>query len=240
MKKSVRLDKLLSAAGYGSRKDMKKLIRLGTVTVNGKVVKNSALHVNLPDDTVVVDGCAVDYKEFVYLMLNKPSGYISATEDINEPTVLDLVPPNYGHYNIFPVGRLDKDTEGLLLLTNDGKLAHDLLSPKKHVPKTYFVEVDGVVTKEHVDEFSEGIVLEDGYKTLPADLNILEKGKTSKVELTIYEGKFHQVKRMFASKGLKVLYLKRLSMGKLQLDINLSPGNVRELTPAELELLREK
>ncbi|MDF2938386.1 MAG: pseudouridine synthase, partial [Paenibacillaceae bacterium] len=189
-------------------------------------------------------GEKVVYREFVYLMLHKPPGYISATEDTRDPTVLDLIGGEYGHFDLFPVGRLDKDTEGLLLLTNDGKLAHELLSPKKHVPKTYFARVSGgPVGEDDAAAFRAGVRLDDGYETLPAHLSILEpgdaaKGTEARIELTIMEGKFHQVKRMFEAVGKKVVYLKRISMGSLSLDHTLALGAYRELTEEELTALR--
>lgn len=239
VKNTVRLDKLLANAGYGSRKEIKKLARGGNITVNGNLVKDSSAHVSITDDQVAVNGIEVAYKEFVYLMLNKPAGYISATEDSRDTTVIDLVPEDFSHYELFPVGRLDKDTVGLLLLTNDGKLAHELLSPKKHVPKTYFVKVEGQVTDHHITLFKQGIVLDDGYKTKPADLTIISSDNISEVELTIMEGKFHQVKRMFADVDMKVIYLKRVSMGSLSLDEDLAEGDIRELTEEELSLLKK-
>lgn len=238
-KNTVRLDKLLANAGFGSRKEIKKLARGGNITVNGNPVKDSSVHVSTTDDQVAVNGVEVIYREFVYLMLNKPDGYISATEDSRDATVIDLVPEEFSHYELFPVGRLDKDTVGLLIITNDGKLAHELLSPKKHVPKTYYVKVDGQVTDHHVTLFHQGVVLDDGYKTKPAELKILSSNNTSEVELTIMEGKFHQVKRMFAAMDMMVVYLKRISMGCLNLDQELAEGDIRELTEEELSLLKK-
>lgn len=237
MKKSLRLDKFLAMAGFGSRKEIKELVRGGTVVVNDKVVKDSSSHISPDSDRVVVGGSPIFVNEFVYLMLNKPAGYISATEDPRTSTVLDLVPAEYRHYDLFPVGRLDKDTEGLLLLTNDGKLAHDLLAPKKHVPKTYFVRTEGEILPDHVELFSHGVTLEDGYQTMPAEMEILHSGSTSEALLTIHEGKFHQVKRMFLAVQLTVIYLKRMAMSSLQLDETLPLGEVRELRPEELDLL---
>lgn len=237
MAKTERLDKVLSHAGWGSRKDIKRLAKEGLITVDGEVVTDPSLHVDPTKQIMAVDGELVVYKRYVYLMLNKPAGVVSATEDARERTVLDLVPPEFAHYALFPVGRLDKDTEGLLLLTNDGPLAHNLLSPKKHVDKTYFARIDGEVNEQDVAAFARGVILDDGYKTLPAKLVVLRRGPESAVEVTIREGKFHQVKRMFAAVGKKVLYLKRLSMGALQLDPALRPGEVRELTAAERALL---
>lgn len=237
--KTLRLDKMLASAGHGSRKDIKKIIREGKVLVNGHVVKDGTLHISPEDDQVTVDGSVVVYREFVYLMLNKPAGYVSATYDSREKTVLDLVPEAYRHYELFPVGRLDKDTEGLLLLTNDGQLAHNLLAPKKHVPKTYFVRVTGQVTEIHASEFSRGVALDDGYITKPAQMKILMSGlPMSEVELTIVEGKFHQVKRMFKALGMEVIFLKRVAMNGLILDPLLKNGQMRELTEDELRMLQ--
>lgn len=238
MKSILRLDKVLGHMGYGTRKDLKKMVKNGWVIVNGEEVKDSAIKVNPYEDRIEVDGALVEYREFIYLLMNKPQGVISATEDDRLRTVVDLLEERYQVLQPFPVGRLDRDTEGFLLLTNDGKLAHELLSPKKHVPKTYFAHVEGRVTEEDKTAFVEGVILDDGYKTMPAQLNIIEPGELSKIELTIYEGKFHQVKRMFEAVGKKVVYLKRLSMGPLQLDPHLPLGSVRELTEVELRLLR--
>jgi len=236
----MRLDKLLSNMGYGSRKDMKKFLKSGQVFINEKVVKDGKTQVDPQKDVITVAGEVVEYKEFVYFMLHKPQGVVSATEDNRDRTVVDLLEEEDQIFEVFPVGRLDKDTEGLLLLTNDGKLAHELLAPKKHIPKTYFAHIEGKVTEEDILAFEEGVVLEDGYKTLPAQLVIEESGELSKILLTIYEGKFHQVKRMFLAQGKKVVYLKRVSMGPLQLDPALPLGQYRELTEAELDLLRNR
>ncbi|WP_106766297.1 pseudouridine synthase [Paenibacillus faecalis] len=239
---TLRLDKVLSNMGYGSRAELKKIVKRGAITVNGSSVKDPAMHVNPYQDTIEIEGEQIHYREFVYLMLHKPPGVISATEDIRERTVLDLLDKSYLTYEPFPVGRLDKDTEGLLLLTNDGKLAHELLSPRKHVPKTYEAHIAGKVSDEDVALFSQGVTLDDGYVTLPAELTVLsieerENGPLSKISLTIHEGKFHQVKRMFESVGKKVIYLKRVRMGELQLDESLPIGSYRELTNEELALL---
>ena len=172
-------------------------------------------------------------------MMNKPDGYLSATFDKRDPIVLDLTYSSYLTFEPFPVGRLDKDTEGLLVLTNDGQLAHRVLSPKKHVPETYYAKIEGVVTDEDIKAF-ESVTLDDGYETMPSQLKILESGEMSEIELTIHEGKFHQVKRMFESVGKKVVYLKRLSMGKLILDETLGLGEYRELTDEEVKLIEER
>ncbi|SDC23614.1 16S rRNA pseudouridine516 synthase [Paenibacillus sp. UNCCL117] len=243
MKTTLRLDKLLAHAGHGTRSGIKLLVKRGAVTVNGKPVKDSGMQIRPDADIVQVDGETVRYREFVYVMLNKPPGVVSATEDRRDRTVLDLLDEEYAHLELFPVGRLDKDTEGLLLLTNDGKLAHNLLSPRKHVPKTYFARVDGAVGEEDIQAFRTGVTLDDGYETMPAELRILVPGepaqdKPSEIELTIMEGKFHQVKRMFQAVGKRVVFLKRLSMGPLTLDGGLPTGSSRELTGEELASLQ--
>jgi 16S rRNA pseudouridine516 synthase len=237
---TLRLDKLLAHMGFGTRKEIKKWMKDGTVRVNGLVVKDSSMHVHPEDDEIFVGEEQVFYREFIYLLMNKPAGVISATEDNRWETVVDLLDPQYWPFEPFPVGRLDKDTEGLLLLTNNGQLTHELLSPKKHVPKTYYADIEGVVTVSDIAAFKAGVKLEDGYVTLPAELVILESGQTSRIELTIYEGKFHQVKRMFQAVGKEVTYLKRIRMGPLHLDETELPlGAVRELTEEELEALQK-
>ncbi|EGA90708.1 pseudouridine synthase [Planococcus donghaensis MPA1U2] len=236
----MRLDKYLSNMGHGSRKEVKVLLKSKAVEVNGEIVRDPKVHVNEHTDLVSVGGEAVTYTEFIYLLMNKPQGVISATEDKYDKTVIDLLGKDEQHFEPFPVGRLDKDTEGFLLLTNDGKLAHELLSPKKHVDKTYFAHVEGVVTEEDTEAFKKGVVLDDGYETKPASLNILDSAVVSKIELTITEGKFHQVKRMFESVGKRVVYLKRLSMGPLSLDPELELGEYRHLTEEEMASLKDR
>ncbi len=234
----MRIDKLLANIGYGSRKEVKGLLKSGVVKVNEVVTKDAKLQVNPDLDAVTVHGELVEYKEFIYLMMNKPPGVLSATEDNYQETVIDLLELEDSVYEPFPVGRLDKDTEGLLLITNDGKLAHQLLSPKKHVPKTYFAVIEGEVTEHDIEAFRAGVTLEDGYLTKPGELMIKKSGPTSDIELTITEGKFHQVKRMFEAVDKRVIYLKRLSMGSLQLDEDLDLGEYRELTDEELKNLK--
>jgi 16S rRNA pseudouridine516 synthase len=236
----MRLDKLLSNMGYGSRKEVKILLKSKAVEVNGLVAKDVSLHVDTDADEILVLGEKVVYTEFIYLMMNKPPGVISATEDKHDQTVIDLLDPLAQHFKPFPVGRLDKDTEGLLILTNDGHLTHQLLSPKKHVPKLYFAVIEGRVTVDDVKKFKEGVTLDDGYFTKPGELTILSSGDASEIELSIMEGKFHQVKRMFESVGKKVTYLKRMRMGSLQLDETLELGDYRHLTENELEALQQK
>lgn len=236
----MRIDKLLANIGYGSRKDVKKILKTGVVLADGVVIKDPKTHVNPKEQDVTVNGEKVEYKEFVYLLMNKPAGYLSATEDELQETVIDLLEIEDAVYQPFPVGRLDKDTEGLLLLTNDGQLSHQLLSPKKHVPKTYFATILGEVTEEDAAVFKSGVELDDGYVTKPAILEILQSGNQSVIHVTITEGKYHQVKRMFESVGKKVTYLKRISMGPITLDEEeLKLGEYRELTEDEVEALRQ-
>lgn len=240
MSKVERLDKVLSNIGYGSRKDVKGFIKDGLVKVNNHIIKDSGYKVDPYADRINIDGEDIFYREYIYLMMNKPQGLVSSTDDPLTRTVIDLLSDEYKIFKPFPAGRLDKDTEGLLLITNDGKLAHELLSPKKRVDKTYYVEVDGVLEEEHIKLFKNGIVLDDGYKTLSSKLDILESSVISKVNLTIQEGKYHQVKRMFESLSMKVLYLKRITMGSLVLDSELKPGEYRELYEEEISLLKSR
>lgn len=240
----MRLDKLLAHTGFGTRKQVKKIIRDGYVQVNGEVIKQSGTKVDPDEDDVQISGQRIYYEEFVYFMLNKPAGVISATEDYVHDTVLDLLEPADLVQEPHPVGRLDIDTEGLLLLTNDGQLTHQLTSPKRGVDKEYYALVSGIVTEEDIQKFKEGLVLEDDvedFTTLPAELEILEvdeEANTSEVHVTIREGKFHQVKRMFRAVDKKVLYLKRIRMGALKLDDTLELGSYRRLTDEELSLLK--
>ena len=234
----MRLDKYLSDMGAGTRSELKKEIRKGGVSVDGEIVKDPGYSVDASSH-VVFRGAVIAYDEFEYYMLNKPEGVISASEDGIEATVVDLI-DEPKRKDLFPVGRLDRDTEGLLLITNDGALAHRLLSPKHHVDKTYFVVVSGILNDSDVELFEQGLVLSDGLECLPADLKILsvsDEEYTSEAEITIREGKFHQVKRMFSSVGAEVLYLKRLSMGPLTLDPELRPGEYRRLSKDELASL---
>lgn len=232
------MDKLLSNMGAGSRTQVKDIIKSGFVTVNGVLAKSPDIKVEPGVDKVILKGKEIKYREFIYLMLNKPQGMISSTDDPRESVVIELLDDYWKGFRPFPVGRLDKDTEGLLLITNDGKLAHLLLSPRKGVDKTYYAEIDGVVLPEHVESFKNGVMLEDGYLTLPAELEIERSDIISKVRITIQEGKYHQVKRMFAAHGLRVVYLKRISMGSLMLDNKLEPGEYRELTEEEIAVLK--
>ncbi len=232
----MRIDKLLANAGFGSRAEVKKLLKQGIVNVNEVKVKDPKTQVNGERDLIQVKGVEVHYREFVYIMLNKPKDVISATEDRIHQTVVDLVAHEYGHYELFPIGRLDLDTEGLLLLTNDGQYSHQLMAPKKHVGKLYQAEVRGCVTEEDVEAFHNGLELKDGYKTKPAHLEILKAGDHSLVQVEVSEGKYHQVKRMFEAVGKQVMKLERLRIGELWLDEGLSRGKYREMSIGEREL----
>lgn len=234
----MRLDKFLADMGTGTRSQIKEAIRRGRVSVNGLPVKKPELQVS-DTDRIEFDGKEISYTELEYYMLYKPAGVLSATRDKKAATVLDLI-EDKKRKDLFPVGRLDKDTEGLLLITNDGELAHRLLSPKHHVSKVYFARVDGMITKDMIEQFAKGIEIDEEFTALPAQMRVLQAGEDeSEAELTIYEGKFHQVKRMFEAVGLTVTYLKRLSMGSLMLDESLGKGGYRLLTEQELKELLE-
>ena len=235
----MRLDKYLAEMGVGTRQEVKKQIRQGKVTVNGTVVKAADTKIDETCDEVTIGGRNFSYVSYEYYMLNKPGGVVSATEDRRDTTVIDLI-KDKKRKDLFPVGRLDKDTEGLLLITNDGDLAHRLLAPKKHVDKVYYAKIDGMVTEEDVKRFAEGIDIgaEEEEMTRPAKLDIMKSAEESEIRLTIHEGKFHQVKRMMEALGKKVTYLKRLSMGPLALPSDLPTGKYRPLTEKELELLK--
>lgn len=237
MKELMRLDKYLADMGVGTRSEVKVLIKKRRVQVGNEVVNDPNRKITVGVESVRVDGREVSYVHCEYYMLNKPAGVLSATEDKHAKTVIDLIETSK-RKDLFPVGRLDKDTEGLLLITNDGGLAHSLLSPKKHVDKEYYAKVEGVVTNEDVDAFAKGLQVDEDFKAMPAKLTILSQGEFSEITLIIQEGKFHQVKRMFEAVGKKVVYLKRLSMGSLQLDESLQPGEYREVTQEELALLK--
>ena len=232
----MRLDKYLADMSVGTRTEVKKLIRQGKVAIDGVIQKSPDIKIDEKKQVVTCNEQTVSYQTYEYYMLNKPAGVVSATTDKKDKTVLDLI-ESKKRKDLFPVGRLDKDTEGLLLITNDGELAHRLLAPKKHVDKVYFAKIEGVVTEEDKCKFAEGLDIGDDEFTKPASLEILVSGDVSEIRLTIQEGKFHQVKRMFESVGKKVLYLKRLSMGTLKLDEDLALGEYRALTEEELEQL---
>ena len=233
----MRLDKFLSSGmGLGSRTDVKKFIKNGRVEVIGTDAPRPELNINPEKSEVYFDGILQKYKKFVYLMLNKPKGYVSATVDRDNPTVTELVPEEFLRFDLFPVGRLDIDTEGLCILTNDGELSHRLLSPKNHISKKYRAKLDAVPKEEDLEKIRNGITLEDGYKCKPA--TVIFDADNETLYITIYEGKYHQVKRMFGAVGRKVLELKRVEMNKLSLDNKLAPGEIRELTDEELKLLQ--
>ena len=234
----MRLDKFLSEMGVGTRSEVKAYLKKGQVTLNGEIVKKPEVKIDENNDKVCYLGQVLSYEAVQYFLLNKPAGCVTATRDHLSDTVMSFLPENRRD-DLFPVGRLDKDTEGLLLITNDGQLAHELLSPRKHVDKTYFAVIDGEVREEHKQLFLDGLDIGDEDLTLPAKLSILKSGETSEIELTIHEGRFHQVKRMFEAIGTKVTYLKRISMGPLTLG-DLQPGEVRVLTDEELDALRKE
>lgn len=238
MKGTQRLDKVLSNFGIGTRSEIRRMAKSGIIKVDGVVVKDSGMHVSPECSVIDIDGETLNYREFIYVMMNKPAGVISATQDSKLRTVLDILPEEFSCFDLFPAGRLDIDTEGLLLLTNDGKLAHEILSPKKHVPKRYYAIIDGAVGSDITVQFKDGVILDDGYKTMPAELFIIREGLRSEIELVLHEGKFHQVKRMFEAVGKRVIFLKRILMGGLALDEGLAPGECRELTADEVRLLK--
>lgn len=236
----MRIDKYLANMNVGSRSEVHKMIKQGMVTINGKKVKASKEKVNEADE-VLVDGEKITYQKYHYFLLNKPKGVLSATEDRSQKTVIDLLDKKDQYQGIAPVGRLDKDTTGLLMLTNDGQLTHELLAPKKHVDKIYRALIAGMPDEETVKIFANGMTLGDGTKLKPAELRILstdEENEQAKIEINIREGKYHQIKRMFGACGMKVLELERLQMGNLKLDKNLKRGQYRELSLAEVENIR--
>lgn len=228
-----RLDKVISSQTNYSRNDVSKLVKKGLITVNGHVVDKSNLHIDVNKDVICVNGKEINYKKYVYLMLNKPKGYISSTSDGNYPVVVELVPFEYQNRNIFPCGRLDKDTTGLMILSDDGEFAHNILSPKKHISKKYLVEVDKDLDDSLIKSFEEGIKLRD-FICKSSKLEIIDKRHCY---VTITEGKYHQIKRMFLHFGIKVLELKRVSMGNLELPNDLELGGCRELTINEYDSL---
>lgn len=233
----MRIDKYLANMGVGTRKEVKEYISKGLILLNGKVVKKPTQTVNENQDKIEYQNQEIIYKPYIYLMLNKPQGVVSATKDYTE-TVIDLLDEKYQNKNIFPVGRLDKDTEGLLLLTNDGKLAHELLSPKKNVNKKYFAKLKNKLKRDDIQVFENGVYLEkENYLTKQAKLEIISEYEAF---VTIQEGKYHQVKRMFHAIDNEVIFLKRISTGNLLLDENLKPGDYRELTDREINLLKDK
>ena len=234
----MRLDKFLSNSGFGSRKEIKSLIKQSAITVGDNIATDPGMQVDEKTSDIRINGITVSYKKYIYIMLNKPDGYVSATYDKRLPVVTTLLDEYVNSFEPYPVGRLDIDTEGLLILTNDGDMCHRLLSPKSHVKKKYFVISDIPVNNDDISAFAQGVVLDDGYKTMGARLEMTDNPLHSYV--TLYEGKFHQVKRMFEAVGKQVMYLKRVSMGNLHLDDNLELGQYRELTDTEIKLLNEE
>ncbi len=230
----IRLDKILSNSGVGTRREVKSILKSGLVLVNENVIKDGSVKIDPIKDNLTVEGKSVRYREYVYLMMYKPIGVLSATEDARDTTAVDLLDEEFFHYTPAPAGRLDKDSEGLLLLTNDGAFIHSIISPKKHVEKLYIIEVEGILTNKDVQAFHDGVELDDGYVTLPAGLEIIESGTFSKAYVTLREGKFRQIRRMLQALGKEVVFLKRLAIGTLKLDENLSEGEYRELTEEEL------
>lgn len=236
----MRLDKLLGDMGIASRSELRQMIKRGRVTVDGRAVTAPETKVDSEGSSIALDGEELRYKSFRYYMMDKPAGVLSATEDGRQKTVLDLVSPEMRRMGLFPVGRLDKDTEGLLFLTNEGGLAHDLLSPKRHVDKVYYARVEGRLTEADCEVFAAGITLPDGLQCQSAKLEILSAGDVSEAHVTLREGKFHQVKRMLAFLGKPVTYLERVEMAGLPLDLSLLRGEFRFLTPEEVEHLHRQ
>ncbi len=236
MAKQLRLDKFLCEQEVGSRSEVKILLKKGQVTVNGVIAKNAELKINPEIDVVAYQGKVLQYQQFYYYMLHKPAGVITATEDSAQKTVMELMGANY-RKDLFPVGRLDKDTEGLLLITNDGELSHALLSPKKHVPKTYLVQIPECLNIEQIQKLEDGVDIGDEKLTMPAEV---QKVDEDHILLTIKEGRYHQVKRMLTAVGSQVLYLKRITFGALILDENLEKGAYRALTEDEVTQLRQR
>lgn len=230
-----RIDKVISTQTGYTRKEVKELIRKKKVIVNGNIINKSDIKIDPKLDRITVDSLNIEIKEYVYLILNKPKGYISAAEDRNIPTVLDLVPKAYLHRNLFPVGRLDKDTTGLMIITDDGKFAHNILSPQKHVKKVYSVTIDIPITDDMIIGFEKGVMLSDG---VCKGAN-LEKTEVNTGIVTLTEGRYHQIKRMFGCFGAKVVELQRIGMGNLQLPSELEVGQCRELTHEELEKVKK-
>lgn len=234
-----RLDKVLANLGYGTRKEVKAIVKSGAVKIDGLVVRDNSMKINPDECKIEVEETVVEYKKNIYILMNKPEGVVSATFDNYEETVIDILEPKYQAFKPFPVGRLDKDTKGLLLITNDGELNHRLISPKNHVDKVYYAEIDKKVDMDDIRKFKRGIVLKDEYTCMPAELKIIESDENgARVEVTVQEGKFHQIKRMFNALGKNVIYLERIKFGPLSLDDNLQKGEYRELYGEEIELLK--
>lgn len=231
-----RIDKIIASQSTNSRKEAQRLIKSGAVFINGEVCKKTDHKIDTEKDVIKVNGQVLNYSKHIYIMMNKPGGVVSATEDKLDKTVLDILPDNMKRNGLFPAGRLDKDTEGLLIITNDGEFAHRMLSPKKHVEKKYIAELDGEITESVIGKFEEGVVFSDGTKCMPAKLELYKNGKKTGL-VTICEGKFHQVKKMFAVCGINVVHLKRISIGNLYLDSKLPIGCCKLLTNLDKELI---
>lgn len=231
-----RIDKILVSQGIGSRREVQKRIKSGEVTVNGEIIRKPEFKANAENDKIAVLGKVLNYSEHIYIMMNKPAGVVSASNDNHDKTVIDILPDEYKRKGLFPAGRLDKDTEGLLIITDDGDFAHRMLSPKKHVDKQYIAQLDGEITEKTIQNFKQGIIFADGTKCLPAKLEIYNNDKKTGL-VTICEGKFHQVKKMFISCGLNVVHLQRISIGDLYLDGNLPIGGCKLLTNLDKKLI---
>lgn len=231
-----RIDKILVSQGIGSRREVQKRIKSGEVTVNGEIIRKPEFKANAENDKIAVLGKVLNYSEHIYIMMNKPAGVVSASNDNHDKTVIDILPDEYKRKGLFPAGRLDKDTEGLLIITDDGDFAHRMLSPKKHVDKQYIAQLDGEITEKIIQKFKQGIIFADGTKCLPAKLEIYNNDKKTGL-VTICEGKFHQVKKMFISCGLNVVHLQRISIGGLYLDGNLPIGGCKLLTNLDKKLI---
>lgn len=231
-----RIDKILVSQGIGSRREVQKRIKSGEVTVNGEIIRKPEFKANAENDKIAVLGKVLNYSEHIYIMMNKPAGVVSASNDNHDKTVIDILPDEYKRKGLFPAGRLDKDTEGLLIITDDGDFAHRMLSPKKHVDKQYIAQLDGEITEKTIQNFKQGIIFADGTKCLPAKLEIYNNDKKTGL-VTICEGKFHQVKKMFISCGLNVVHLQRISIGGLYLDGNLPIGGCKLLTNLDKKLI---
>ncbi len=232
-----RLDKFLSSRGGYSRREAQKLIKGGEVGVNGEICKIPERKLDPENDSVTCGGKTVCADEHIYIMLNKPAGVVSATEDSRDATVIDILPPELKRKGLFPAGRLDKDTEGLLIITDDGDFAHKILSPKNHIEKRYVARLDGEITEDTIRRFEQGIVFSDGTKCMPAGLEIVPGSQNSTGIVTICEGKFHQVKKMFAVCGLKVVHLQRISVGNLYIDGKLPIGSAKKLTNLDVDAI---
>ncbi|MCB2361582.1 16S rRNA pseudouridine(516) synthase [Clostridium estertheticum] len=235
-----RIDKILSNLGHGTRKEVKALLKKKKVEVDGVIATDSAMKVDPEKAVIKVSGDEINYRKYIYLVMNKPSGVVSATVDRNDETVIDLIDEQYRAFKPFPIGRLDKDTVGLLLITNDGELNHKLIAPKNHVDKVYYAEINKFIDASDINTFKKGVVIDDGYKCMPAELKVLTANENgSEVMVTIQEGKFHQVKRMFESVNKNVMFLRRVSFGPLKLDEDLIEGQCRELSENEINLLKQ-